>query len=148
VFEFEEGGLIHSLITFVEGNEALVTGLVIFSVLSFIGTLLLVPYVVTRIPDDYFTTEDRHKTPWAEHHPAIRLTLIVLKNAAGYLCIVMGIAMLVLPGQGLLTIVIGVMLLDFPGKYHWERWLVSRPAILKSINWLRRRANRVELHLK
>lgn len=148
MFEFEEGGLIHSLITFVEGNEPLVTGLVIFSLVGFIGTLLLVPYIVTRIPDDYFTTEHRHKTPWAEHHPAIRLTLITLKNILGYIFIVMGIAMLVLPGQGLLTIVIGVMMLDFPGKYYWERWLVSRPAILKSINWLRRRAGRIELHLK
>jgi len=61
--------------------------------------------------------------------------------------LVAGIAMLVLPGQGVLTIVIGIMLLDFPGKYRFERSLAARRPVLRSINWLRRRANRPLLHV-
>jgi hypothetical protein len=58
-----------------------------------------------------------------------------------------GIAMLVLPGQGLLTILIGFLMLDFPGKYRVEKWLVSRRRLLGAINWLRRRAGRVPLRI-
>jgi len=40
-----------------------------------------------------------------------RHTKLVLKHAAGWFCIVAGIIMLVVPGQGILTILIGVYLL-------------------------------------
>jgi len=56
-----------------------------------------------------------------------------------------GIAMLVLPGQGILAILGGIELMDFPGKYRLERWIVSRPAVLRSVNWLRRRMGRPPL---
>ncbi len=47
--------------------------------------------------------------------------------------------MLVTPGQGLLTLLIGLLLLNFPGKYRLERWLVRRPGVLRTLNWVRRR---------
>ena len=50
--------------------------------------------------------------------------------------------MLVTPGQGVLTIVVGMLLFDFPGKFRLERWLVTRPTVWRSINWLRERAGR------
>ena len=53
--------------------------------------------------------------------------------------------MLVLPGQGLLTLLVGFLLVDAPGKYRLERWLVSRKAVLRPINWLRRRKGRQPL---
>ena len=59
--------------------------------------------------------------------------------------LVAGIAMLVLPGQGVLTIVIGIMLLDFPGKYRFERRLVAYGPVLKAINGIRRAARRQPL---
>jgi hypothetical protein len=48
--------------------------------------------------------------------------------------------MLLVPGQGLLSIAVALVLLDFPGKYRFERWLATRPAVWRSLNWLRRRA--------
>ena len=68
--------------------------------------------------------------------------MIIGKNLIGYVFVVAGIIMLMLPGQGILTIVIGITLLDFPGKYRLERWVVSRRPVLRSINWVRRRAKR------
>jgi hypothetical protein len=59
----------------------------------------------------------------------------------------MGVAMLVLPGQGVLTIITGLLLLDFPGKYRFERWLVRRGPVLRGVNWLRDRAGRQALRL-
>jgi hypothetical protein len=73
---------------------------------------------------------------------------VVAKNLLGYILIVAGILMLVLPGQGTWTIVVGIMLLNFPGKYKLERWIVSRGPVLRSINWVRRRAGRDPLVLE
>jgi len=63
-----------------------------------------------------------------------------VKNIIGVLLILAGIAMLVLPGQGVLTILIGLGITDFPGKYKLERKLVSNQAVFKSLNWMRKRA--------
>ena len=55
--------------------------------------------------------------------------------------------MLLLPGQGVLTMLLGFIMVDLPGKYRFERWLVARPLVLRSINMLRRRAGREPLIL-
>ena len=122
-------------------DETTVWYLAVFSVVSFIGTLALVPILVVRIPADYFAGEKRHRwEPWAHDHPVIRWSLLIAKNLLGYIFIVLGIAMLVLPGQGVLTILIGIVFINFPGKYRLERWVVMRDPVLKTINRLRQRA--------
>ncbi|NIV30742.1 MAG: hypothetical protein GWN58_14950, partial [Anaerolineae bacterium] len=80
-----------------------------------------------------------------QRHPVMGLVVLVLKNLLGLVLLVAGVAMLVLPGQGLLTIVIALTLLNFPGKYHLERWVVSRPPVYRAINWIRRRRGVAEL---
>jgi hypothetical protein len=56
--------------------------------------------------------------------------------------------MLVLPGQGVLTILLWFILMDLPGKYRFERWLVARPLVFKSINRLRHRAGGLRSFLR
>jgi len=129
-----------SLLQYILTHENLVFWSVFISIITFVGTLLIVPALVCRIPVDYFSHTRREPSAWAEHHPVIRLALLFAKNLLGYVVILMGAAMLVLPGQGLLTIIIGLMLINFPGKYRLERWLMSRGPILRSANWLRNRA--------
>ena len=75
----------------------------------------------------------------------LRPLYLIAKNILGFVLIIAGIAMLVLPGQGLLTIVVGVVLMNFPGKFRLERWLAMRAPIWRSLNWLRRKARRPEL---
>jgi hypothetical protein len=70
---------------------------------------------------------------------------LTVKNTLGGCLLVAGIFMLVLPGQGILTILAALALLDFPGKRKLEMSILHRPAVLKSINWLRRRAGREPL---
>lgn len=62
------------------------------------------------------------------------------KNLAGLVLLLVGLIMLITPGQGLLTCLMGVLLLDFPGKRRLELWLVQRRAVARSIAWLRQRA--------
>lgn len=115
------------------------------SLFTFVATLVLVPFLLTRLPTDYFVHRKRHRAPWADQHPIVRLLLVVGKNLLGIIFLMAGFLMLFLPGQGLLTIVMGIALLDLPGKYKLERWLIARPAIFKSINWLRQRSGRSPL---
>lgn len=131
----------------IENHELLLGWLTLASGIVFIGTLVLMPWLIARIPADYFSHGRRHKAPWTGEHPALRLLLVAGKNLLGCLVVVAGVAMLVLPGQGLLTILLGGMLLDFPGKYRLERWAISRGPVLRTINRLRRRAGREPLEM-
>jgi hypothetical protein len=95
--------------------------------------------VVTRLPQDYFAREERVVWRDSSDEPVLALVLGLLKNLLGFLLVVLGLIMLVTPGQGLLTLLIGLMLMNFPGKYQLERWLVSRPGVMRGLNWLRQR---------
>ena len=117
------------------------------SFLAFVSTLFIVPWLAVRIPADYFATRRRPKLPFAEAHPILRWTGLILKNLLGAILILAGLAMLVLPGQELLTVVIGVMLVDFPGKHLLEGRIIRMPPVLKSVNWLRRKAKVQALQL-
>jgi hypothetical protein len=105
--------------------------------LSILVTVIAVPWVIVRLPEKYFCSSYEPE-PAFENYPApIRLLLIGGKNLLGIALVVAGIAMLVLPGQGVIAVLIGVMLLDFPGKKRMERWLIRRGPVLKFANWLR-----------
>ena len=118
------------------------------SLLTFLAFMILVPLLAIRIPPDYFAQKNFHKKLWADHHLGLRMVLLIGKNVLGCVLLAAGIVMLVLPGQGTLTILAGMMLLDFPGKYRLVRWIVSRPRVLGTLNWLRRRAGRPPLFLE
>lgn len=117
----------------------------LFSVVTFIASLFIIPVIVARIPADYFVDRQRHLSRLRRWHPVVYVALLVLKNLFGGLLVVAGIAMLVLPGQGILTILIGIMLMNFPGKYALERRLVSQSGVFNAINWIRKRAGKQQL---
>ena len=109
------------------------------SLLALIATIVGVPWVVTRLPKDYFVRSERAVWRASFDTPLLSLITSMLKNLLGLLLVVLGLIMLVTPGQGIVTLLIGLLLMNFPGKYHLERWLVLRPGVLKGLNWLRRR---------
>ena len=109
------------------------------SLLALIATIVGVPWVVTRLPKDYFVRSERVVWRASFDAPLLSLIISMLKNLLGLLLVVLGLIMLVTPGQGIVTLLIGLLLMNFPGKYHLERWLVLRPGVLKGLNWLRRR---------
>lgn len=115
------------------------------SVIMLIAGLLIVPWIVVRLPATYFAHRHRNERVVGRRHPVVGAVVLVFKNAVGLVLVLAGIAMLVLPGQVILTILIGLTLLNFPGKYRLERWIVTRPAVLGPINWLRRRRGRQPL---
>lgn len=120
-------------------NPALSSSLVGASVLMFIVGLLAMPVIVCKIPADYFAHDERPPSRLIGQRPAIRITLLIAKNLLGVVLLLAGLAMLVLPGQGILTLVVGFLLLDLPGKYRMEKRLINQRWIHRPINWLRKR---------
>ncbi len=116
-------------------------GLIVFSVIAFVGTLLAIPAILIRLPQDYF--QNHHHKPWfANHHPIVRIFGLFIKNIVGIIFLLAGIAMLVLPGQGLLTMLLGILFIDFPGKHRLEKKLIRHPKILSAINALREKTGK------
>ena len=121
-------------------HGTLLGALGLIGVVSLVASLVLLPFLVVRIPTDYFRHEQREHEYLHDRHPAVHHVVVILKNALGVVLVLAGLAMLVLPGQGLLTLLIGLMLTDFPGKYRLEKRLIAQPGVLKAVNWLRARA--------
>jgi len=119
-------------------------GLTIASVVFFAGTLIAIPFILVRLPPHYF--DERHPRVWMpDHHPGLRLLGFIVKNAVGAVFLAVGIALLFLPGQGILTILLGVSLLDFPGKRYVERKIIGQPAVLRAVNALRAKYEKLPL---
>ena len=118
--------------------EGALIGITIISVVMFFGTLLLIPVILIRLPVDYFL-HDEERVWMAGYHPILRYAGLAVKNTVGLVFLLAGIAMLVLPGQGLLTMVIGVSLLDFPGKRTIEHRLLTKPMVFQAMNAIRRK---------
>ncbi len=118
-------------------TETLVT-LTVLSLGVFVGSLLAIPFILVRLPADFFDT--RVPRRWMEHHhPVLRVLGHAVKNVLGTIFLFVGFLMLFLPGQGILTMLIGVTMVDFPGKRRLEARMIGQPAVLATINNLRQK---------
>lgn len=118
-----------------------IVGLTAASIFSFVGTLIAIPWILIRLPSDYFDMRvPRH---WMrDHHPVLRIIGLLLKNIIGVVFLIAGFLMLFLPGQGLLTMLIGISFMDFPNKRKLEARIVGQRTILNTINRLRHKFNK------
>ena len=127
-------------------HSLLLWGLSAVSLIAFIGTIAMLPFFISRIPDDYFLHSARRSSRHCRTSPG-RLLYLVVKNIVGIVFIIAGIIMLFIPGQGILTILIGVMLMNFPKKRLLALRLIRQPSVLKAVNWMRSRSRRPPLIL-
>jgi len=135
----QEGASTTSWWQWLQEQHALLGWLFVGSLLSLALTVALLPMLVVRLPADWFVAE-RATSPRAASVAGIALR--VAKNVLGVVFVLAGIAMLVLPGQGVLTILIGLLLIDGPGKRALVRRIVARPAIRSVLDRVRARAGR------
>lgn len=133
-------GFIFGIWDWMNDHQRLAQWLGLVSLAMFVGTLVFLPAAVAYLPADYFT----HRRPAWPTSP-LGWAIVVAKNLLGVVFLLMGLAMLVLPGQGVLTMLIGIMLLNFPGKRGWELWLVRRKGLRSTIDWMRRKAGKPPL---
>ncbi len=110
----------------------------ITSLTTFLLSLLLIPLIISKLSVHCFVqitprTREFRFSAW-------KLMLCVLRNVVGILLLLAGIAMLFLPGQGILTILISLLLLSFPGKQKLFNYLIHKPAIQRSLDWVRKKS--------
>lgn len=103
-------------------------------------SVVVVGYVLARLPADYFVNPDAQRP--IDRHPVLKVLAVVARNLIGYALIALGVVLSLpgVPGQGVLTILMGVMCIDFPGKHRFQRWLVTRRFVLGAVNRLRTKA--------
>jgi hypothetical protein len=135
-------------------NKAFLYWTTIGSIVLAVASLIAVPWIIIRLPADYFDSDDRRRGPLARifdsdnSNAAARIAYKVVKNIIAAILILAGLAMLLLPGQGLLVLVFGIILADIPGKQRLVNWLVCRKKVLGFLNWIRRKAHKEPFTLK
>jgi hypothetical protein len=130
-------------------HQAVLSVLIALSLLMFVITLIAVPWVVLRLPADYFSRPHTAHRMLQHRHPVLRICFIVLKNIAGVILVLAGLVLSIpaVPGQGILTLIAGLALLDFPGKRSLELRIVSFGPVRKALDWIRSRGNKPPLDI-
>ena len=118
-------------------NQLLIQWISIGSIISFFGSLIIIPRLIINLPPDFFLK--RKKSVSVKQIVVFRVTFFLLKNFLGFLLFLCGILMLFIPGQGLLTMFLGLVLLDFPGKYKLQLYCLKVRPVRRSLNWVRRK---------
>jgi putative transmembrane protein PGPGW len=110
-------------------------GIAIASAAMLTASVLAIPWFVRRVPADYFARPPRRRS----------IAVVILRNLVAVAVLALGVAMLVLPGQGILTIIVGLSLLDLPVKYRVLRWLLDRRSIRNGVQRIRTEAGKPPL---
>lgn len=118
--------------------------LTLFSIVMALASVVALPLFLRHIPEDYFSA-NTPSHPYRNSHPVIGTLLVISRNLLALLLLAAGIAMLVLPGQGLLTILIALFCSSFPGKYRLERAIIRRPSVFRAANWVRKKYRKAPL---
>ncbi len=103
-----------------------------------------VPFVLIRLPADYFVSEKNRGILNNLPLPLMYI-ILVLKNIFGLVLLLFGIILLFVPGQGILTIIAGLVLMNSPGKRKMMRCVVRRKPVYNGINWIRAKAGKEKI---
>jgi len=111
----------------------------VVSFIVFVVSLLLTPFLLGKIPQEYFVHTNQHKV---EINHLGHLVVVIIRTLIGFVLLVAGIIMLVTPGQGIISILLGLFLMEFPGKRKLELKIINHEPTFKALNWLRSKANK------
>jgi len=131
------------IFSFVRKHGIILQWLGVISIITFILSILLIPWLIGHLPPDYFIRKKRNSPPDERtFYLLLKIFLVMLRNVFGAFLLLAGFAMLFLPGQGILTLLLGLSMLSFPGKQKLIRNFIQRPSVQNSLNWIRIKTNR------
>ena len=99
--------------------------------------------IVVKLPRDYFARPKKESGPKSTGRKIAQIA----RNIVAVLLIVGGIVLSLpgVPGPGIVVVLLGLVLTDLPGKEKLIRKLAGKPAVLNSMNRVRRRFGRPDL---
>ena len=104
----------------------------VVSVVVVIASIVACGIVIVRLPADRFVNPPEEPKGAAA----------IVRNVIGAILVLGGVAMLVLPGQGVLAILAGLLVTTFKGKRKLIEKIVKRPKVQNALQWIREKANR------
>lgn len=126
------------MLDFFNQYQTLLIYISVFSFALLVAMILFTPYLVGKIPTDYFINEIYDKNQDS-------FIIVLLKNLIGLILLLLGFIMLFTPGQGVITILLGLMIMQFPRKRKLEKKIIANKNALKILNWLREKNNKEPL---
>ncbi len=120
--------------------QTLLRWLAPISLATFFLSLLIIPLIVSNLSVNCFININKKKQ--AARISVTSLGFLLFRNIGGIFLLTAGFAMLFLPGQGILTILIGLLLLSFPGKQTMLNYLIFKPAVQHSLDWIRKKSGK------
>jgi hypothetical protein len=111
-----------------------------------VGVALL-PAILLKLPSDYVSAQKTDRGTRFTKRTFLGQLYWVGRNLLGGLLVLLGIVLLVAPGQGLVSIVAGLAIMDFPHKHTLLKRMVGQKHVLRSINRLRVKCNRPPLRM-
>lgn len=103
---------------------------IVLSIAVFVGSLIAIPMALVKLPEDYLIKPPEKSKSLAKK---------IAKNALGVALLAIGVAMLVLPGQGILMVIVGLTLVDFPGRHKLVVRLMKKKKVQKVVTAIRKR---------
>lgn len=94
--------------------------------------LVVIPWVVVSMPEDYFAATGDSA------HEQIPILTRIGRNILGWVLMLIGLALFIPPGLGTVFMVAGGVLMDFPYKRALERRAVKLRGVLPILNAIRR----------
>lgn len=101
----------------------------------FVGSLVAIPWLIRKLPPDHFVRPPAQQS----------LKTKIARNVAGGVLIALGIAMLVLPGQGVIAILFGLSIMDLKVKDRILRRLLGQRKIQQGVQRIRAKAGKQPL---
>jgi hypothetical protein len=135
------------MLDWIDSHQTLSWWLFVLSATMFVGGLVLMPILIARMRPDHFLDPKPPAESFRGRHPVFRFCVLGVKNVLGVVLLLAGIAMLVLPGQGIITILVAISLLNFPGKRRLELRILRQGPVLQAVNWIRAKTKRPPLVL-
>lgn len=125
----------HQVLDWLSANSLFISAIAGVSATLLAVTILAAPWAVSRLPSDYLL----HRLDPPAMQGIRRRMMSLLRGFLGLVIVLLGLVMMITPGPGVIMILLGISVAEFPGKSRLLVYLATRPNVLASLNWMRRR---------
>ncbi|MGQ7846567.1 PGPGW domain-containing protein [Granulosicoccus sp. 3-233] len=125
----------NQVLDWLSANTLIISSLAAASITLLAVTILATPWAVSRLPSDYLLRRLESRSLQGVG----RKLLGMVRGFIGVLIVLLGLIMMITPGPGVVMILLGISVAEFPGKNRLLVYLATRPNVLASLNWMRRR---------